>query len=386
MVRAHEPRAGPQGDSAPQILTADRLGRTLRITFLDSWWTASHDGSGTAVGISSLSAALRRLGHEVTVLRPPSGRGRLTDRILFNLRLPVRLRAEPTPDLVVGFDVDGVRWGGTVGRPSPYVVALKGVAWDEARFAQTVPEHGLLSTLGLVERRNARSADRVIVPSAYSAEVARRVYGLSADRIRVVPEPIDIALWDSLRGRGPTTPDRPTILSVARQYRRKDTATLLRALSRVRDAVPGVHLRIVGGGPELPRLRSLAGHLRLEGVVTFHGPVADDGAVRQAFLEAHVFCLPSRQEGFGIAFLEAMAAGLPVVAARAGAVPELVIDGETGLLVRAGDHEELAEALTRLLREPSTRARFGEEGLRRAGSYDLEPVGRAFLVAAGLTP
>ena len=359
------------------------MARPLRIVFLDSWRTAPHDGSGTAVGIASLAEALRILGHEVAVLRPKTDSGSFSSRILFNLRLPGRFRDRPVPDLVVGFDLDGLflRFGSALPR---YVVALKGVAWDEARFARSASERRLLRTLGRLERRNARRADRVIVPSEYSAGVVQREYCIPGNRIGVVPEPIDLAPFDRLRmaDRAPREP--ATILSVARQYPRKDTATLLRALPDVRRAVPGARLRIVGGGPELPELRALASTLGLGDAVQFEGAVPDDDAVRRAFFEADVFCLPSRQEGFGIAFLEAMAAGLPVVAARAGAVPELVQDGETGLLVPPGKPGALSETLVLLLQDRELGARLGRAGLRRAREYDLESVGRAFVAESGV--
>jgi glycosyltransferase involved in cell wall biosynthesis len=353
----------------------------LRILFLDSWRPAAHDGSGTAVGISTLTRALQGLGHRVEVLRPERGAGTLPGRLAFNLTLPSRLREAAPFDLVVGFDVDGFLWGPSSRRDTPYIVGLKGVAADEARFSRSAGERWLLSTLGRLEQRNAGHADLVLVPSDYSAGVASRVYGLPASRIRIVPEPIDLAPWDELRRSSPAPPERPTILSVARQYPRKDTATLLRALARVRERVPDVHLRIVGGGPEIPALRTLAGELELGDSLTLHGALAEDRQVREAYFAAHVFCLPSRQEGFGIVFLEAMAAGLPVVAARAGAVPEVVEEGETAILVPPGDPDPLADALVRLLQDPVAARRMGEAGLRRARRYDLEPVARAFLDA-----
>jgi glycosyltransferase involved in cell wall biosynthesis len=285
----------------------------------------------------------------------------------------------------VGFDIDGFLWRRSLrASATRYVVALKGVAADEARFAVAAGERGLLTFLAAMEGRNARSADRVIVPSAYSAGVASRAYGLPEGVIRIVPEPIDLSVWEGLRPCGGRGHDRPTILSVARQYPRKDTATLLRSLRLVRDVVPGAHLRIVGGGPELPRLRALCRELGLGASVTFDGPLADDRDIRMAFLEASLFCLPSQQEGFGIVFLEAMAAGLPVVAARAGAVPEVVVDGETGLLVPPGNPRVLATAVVRLLRDAEARTRMAAEALLRARRYDLARVAPEFLEAAGV--
>ena len=154
---------------------------------------------------------------------------------------------------------------------------------------------------------------------------------------------------------------------------------LIHATRAVAETCPKVRLIVIGGGPELPRLRKLAGALGLEGHVTFRGPVARDAEVRAAYFEADTFCLPSRQEGFGIVFVEAMAAGLPVIAARAGATPEVVEHERTGLLVPPSDPEALASTLIRLLTRPEERKRLGEAGTRAAKRYGLETIGRHFV-------
>ena len=359
----------------------------LRIAFLDSWRPSAFDGSGTAVGISSLTLALRDLGHEVDLIRPSRGAGSLPWRLAFNLKLPGLLRSGASYHLVVGFDLDGFRWASAADRSSPYIVCLKGIAVDEARFSRSASERIRLSVLGWLERGNALGADRVLVPSRYSAEVARARYRISDELLRVVPEAVDLRPWEEMRSAKKAVPsaantvERPTVLSVAHQYRRKGTATLLLAMQAVLKAHPNALLLIIGGGPELPRLRRLSRKLGLEPAVTFRGEVNEDDEVRAAFFDADLFCLPSLQEGFGIVFVEAMAAGLPIVAARSGAVPEIVEHEETGLLVPPGDARSLADALTKLLADQGARARMGAAGVRKAKAYDLELLGRRFLAA-----
>ena len=113
------------------------------------------------------------------------------------------------------------------------------------------------------------------------------------------------------------------------------------------------------------------------------GEIPDTDAVRDEYRAADVFCLPSLQEGFGIAFLEAMASGLPIVACRSTAVPEVVPDGEAGLLVPPDDPKALARALIRLLRDPLLRRRMGEAGMRKAREHAWEEIARRFVAAAG---
>jgi glycosyltransferase involved in cell wall biosynthesis len=214
-------------------------------------------------------------------------------------------------------DLDGFLWARR--RRGPFVVMLKGIIADELRN-----ERGwvrvLLSVQARWERTNTARADRVVVPSRYSASVAREVYGIPDSKLVIVPEPIDLADWrrrfaDAARPRA----GRPTILSVARMYPRKRLEDLLHAAAILRARIPDAQIRIVGEGPESARLRSLQRELGLGDTVVLLGEVSRSRLAVE-YTIAHCFCLPTVQEGFGLVFAEAMAAGLPVVACggRAG--------------------------------------------------------------------
>ncbi len=344
------------------------------------------------MAIGGLGRALEALGHEVVVHAPGRRTGRTLSRLRFNLALK-RFRGHDF-DLVVGFDLDGC-WLPALRGPTR-VTSLKGVMADEMRFERG-PTRLQFRLLSRLEGRNARAADVVLVTSRYSREVAIAAYRLDPDRVKVVPEGIELGLWpdpasggESSKRRGEEPARRaidrrrPVVLNVARHYRRKDTGTLLRAMVGVVDALPNAELRIVGAGPELRAHRTLARDLGLTDSVRFLGEMADRDAVRREYAAADVFALPSLQEGFGIVFLEAMASRLPVVAARAGAAPEVVPDGEAGLLVPPGDPRALAEAVTRLLGDPELRARMGAAGRRRAETFDWARVAARFLDATRL--
>lgn len=166
-------------------------------------------------------------------------------------------------------------------------------------------------------------------------------------------------------GLGPTA---PVIVIVSRLTPWKGHRTLLEAMVRLRETWPEVALLVVGAvafwdaGYE-DELKQYAADLGLGEAVRWLGERED---VAELLRLADVFCLPSRQEPFGRAIVEAMAVGKPVVACRSGGVPEVVVEGETGLLVADDAPEELAEALATVLASGDLARRLGEAGHARA--------------------
>jgi len=350
----------------------------LRFTVLSSTPANPTEGSGTFVALDGLMRGLTGLGHRVTFrpLRIRLGFHTL-DRWLYNAGIALR---PPDADLVLGVDLDGFLWaGGRARRPRvPFVVALKGIIADELRN-----ERGWVRTLLGVqarwERANVHRADLVVVPSRYSAGVAADLYRLSPAKIAVVPEPIDLAEWRRrFAAAKRRAPSRPTVLAVARTYPRKRLDDLLRAAALLRRRIPDVQVRIVGDGPMSDDLRRLSTELGLDGVAALLGEVSR-AELSVEYVSADCFCLPTIQEGFGLVFAEAMAAGLPVVACRAAAVPEIVADGQTGLLVNPRRPDELASAMEKLLMDDGLRNDFADRARRRVEAYDLDRVARAFM-------
>jgi glycosyltransferase involved in cell wall biosynthesis len=311
-------------------------------------------------------------------IRPlgPRTRFHTLDRWLYNAGVACRPPREV--DLVVGVDLDGFLWASR--RRVPFVANLKGIIADERRHERGWVR-ALLGVQARWERANARRADLVVVPSRYSAEVAVREYGVRRERIAVVPEAIELEGWEVARAQARRRPAmRPVVLSVARMYPRKRLGDLLQAAALLRSRVPEVQVRIVGRGPEWSALQRLHAALGLGEAVVFLGDVSFE-QLAEEYVAADCFCLPSVQEGFGIVFLEAMAASLPVVACRAAAVPEVVLDGRTGLLVRPRDPAALAGALEALLGDRARAKMLGEEGRRHAAAFAPEMVARRFLDA-----
>lgn len=149
--------------------------------------------------------------------------------------------------------------------------------------------------------------------------------------------------------------------TVARLTEQKDLATLIHAFGKINEA-HDAHLVIVGRGEQRTDLEQLVSERELESAVTFTGFREDIPALMHTF---DVFALPSRWEGFGVVFLEAMAARTPVVASDTSAIPEVVNDGETGYLCPPGNAEAFADALSRLLSDSPLREEMGEAGRQR---------------------
>jgi glycosyltransferase involved in cell wall biosynthesis len=349
----------------------------MQIAFIDSWIQTIAEGSGTAAGIGGLQRALLARGHRVSRLAPPMCRpANLTARrLLFNAALPALLRTFRY-DLVLGFDIDGWQWSRARGG-SPYLASIKGVIAEEMQH-EGGQVRALFEVLSRLEAANARHADAVLTTSDYCRRAIGRHYGIAHEKVRLVPEGIDLPRWQRLAAAEAHTSDGATILCVARQYPRKHVADLLRALPAVRRAVPRAHAIIAGDGPEHGALRALATQLGLGEAVRFTGALPDDELAR-LYRHADVFCLPSVQEGFGIVFLEAMANALPVVATTGAAIPEVVPQRRAGTLVAPGDHAALADALIELLSDAALRRAYGEAGQAHVAQFGWDRVAGVFL-------
>jgi glycosyltransferase involved in cell wall biosynthesis len=172
----------------------------------------------------------------------------------------------------------------------------------------------------------------------------------------VIHNAVDVASFRTTNGAaGPAR-----IVGVGRFAYPKDFSTLLAALELVG---AGYRAALVGDGPGLGEVVTA---LRARGLSDRVELLGARGDVSDVLARSDVFVLSSRSEGFPVSILEAMAAGLPVVATDVGGVAEAVVDGETGILVPAGDPEALAAALGRLVADPALRRRLGAAGRTRA--------------------
>ena len=301
-------------------------------------------------GEGEIAEALRRLGIPVAVLPLPPLRPWTAPAILRSLRALSALLKEWRPTLVHAHGSRGALYAGLTARRIHIPVI-----WH-VRIADRDP---LLDGVLL-----ALSA-RVI---AISQAVRARFDGSRhAGKVRVVYNGVEPGNWISAE-RPVFAAARPVVLLVGRLSPGKGQATLVRAAPAVLAQVPAARFVLLGADSdgEADRLHRLANQLGVGHALEIRPWVGDP---RPAFYEADVVTLPSRSEGFGRVLVEAACLAKPVVASRVGGIPEVVVDGETGLLVPPDDPPALAEALIRLLTDANQRARLGKAARERALIY-----------------
>jgi glycosyltransferase involved in cell wall biosynthesis len=223
--------------------------------------------------------------------------------------------------------------------------------------------HGAASTLFLWLDRLVRPlTTSFICVSGQTRDAGIAARTCHRDRTIVIANAVDVAAAPLATLDG----EPPRVVSVGRLKEPKDFSGLVRSLAGTR--VPFT-AAIIGDGPDRPEIDNAISETGLEESFELLGE-RDDVAAQLA--ASDLFVLSSRSEGMPMSVLEAMAAGLPVVASAVGGVPELVVDGVTGLLVTAGDDVPLRQALARLLADAALRRSLGEAGRRRAEEkFDL---------------
>ncbi|MGC9023241.1 MAG: glycosyltransferase [Chloroflexia bacterium] len=209
-------------------------------------------------------------------------------------------------------------------------------------------------------RSVATFARRTICPSPRLAKVMATSFGIQA---KVICNGIDPGVIDAGDGLLLGTEHR-VVVSVSRLIATKGIDGNLRAIALLRGKYPNLMYWVVGDGPERPALERLASDLGLRSMVEFVGQVPHEEAIRY-MKSAEVFSLPSWQETFGLAYLEAMACGKPVIAVLNQGIDGIVVPGETGLLVRPRDLESLTEALDFLLGHPEEAKAMGERARKK---------------------
>jgi glycosyltransferase involved in cell wall biosynthesis len=338
--------------------------RRLKVAFVT---TRADAPGGSHVHLRDLSAAVKEHGHEVTIF--VGGEGEFTNELaergipfhsLRHLVRPIRpvkdwralleLRAalkRLQPDLVHAHSSKA----GWVGRLAAWSLGIPALFTAHGfAFSEGVPARAA-RIYRCAERLAAPFADCIIAVSHYDRNLALRHGVARGERLVTVHNGIE-DVDRKLRAE----PERPVprLVMVARFAEPKDHRLLLQALARLQDAQ--WTLDLIGDGPLRARTEALAASLGLTGRVRFLGIRKD---VAACLAQSQIFVLTSKYEGLPLTILEAMRAGLPVVASAVGGVPEMVANGETGFGVLRGDAEMLRARLAQLIANPALRVRLG---------------------------
>lgn len=238
---------------------------------------------------------------------------------------------------------------------------------------------------GSLKRRVMRSLYRSgnYVPVAISErnrELTASYYGLPVDRVEMVVNPVDVEKFSDANPK-PWGERSWDFVHVARFGTQKNHKGLIEAVYRVVNGVgveprPGLRIALVGGGPLEHEIRVLVDELGLKENVEFLGTRDDVAGILH---DSRCFILPSEYEGLPMSILEAMAAGLPVLATAVGGIPDVVEDGITGKLVPVGDTVALAEAMVLMMTGEPGLASMSSASKVRAMSYDCEITARRYM-------
>jgi glycosyltransferase involved in cell wall biosynthesis len=361
-------------------------------------------GGGPEANVKTLAPELKKLGHRVTVVytvgkdkvdagwsdsvrfcfAPAASGHYYAARFVGSYHAwPLRLRAWEQARAVLRvlteiereepIDIVEVTEGFSMANLSgywPVIVRAHGSDWTFRRFCgdgEAKADDWLMSE----QRKQLLGAQRTTALSTQLAEHLRDVLQLSSP-IDVMPYGIDTTVF-APNSHAPVNP--PVLLTVGRLERRKGVDVLLRAMPRVWQRFPDAQVRLIGNEGDLSRgdLLAMVPADNREQIV-FPGFLERDQLVKE-YQHATIYIAPTQYETFGYTVLEAMACGRPVISTQVGAIPELVDDGKTGLLVPWNDPTELAEAIIKLLDDPASAARMGAAGREKASNdFALETI------------
>jgi glycosyltransferase involved in cell wall biosynthesis len=240
-------------------------------------------------------------------------------------------------------------------------------------FGIRVVIHACRSELG--PDRGLSEADRIIASSRFVRSRLIEAHGLDPPCVTVVPTGIDAMAFTPVHAR-----DRkraPILLASGDLVPGNGIALLLRALPKLVRALPTLHCHVLGNGPEQPALARQAAALGLAGHVHFLGQPWQE-AMPSFYADADLFVLPGNEPG-DTALLQAAAAGLPIVAVDQGSNPEIVREGENGLLFDGGDPDELADLALLVLQNHSLARTMGHRGRAVARAHDWGAISDRFL-------
>lgn len=252
------------------------------------------------------------------------------------------------------------------------------LAGKSAKIPIIITEHDPFELTGFknaFKKYGLKTVSKIITVSLENQKLLKKLFPEHKEKIEVIQNGIDTDFWQSQvlkftendRHEIKTeifhaNEDTLIIISVAELHERKGLKYLIKAVSEVKEKYPNIKLVIVGEGPDRKNLENLIKDLKLENHVILLGRKKE---VPKLLKSSNIFVLPSRREAFGLVNLEAMITPLPIIASAVGGIPEIIKDGETGILVKPEDEKELAQALETLIADSSLREKMANNGFLR---------------------
>jgi glycogen synthase len=381
----------------------------MRLCFLTPNYPSQHGGSGVGTQVRTLARGLVRHGHAVTVVALANAgtpgasddqgvavwRARAGNLHWYAYKLPVlgrllvlalreleyaralyaplrQLHRQQPFDLIEATET-GAIWAALRMRHVPLIARLHGEEYTFHKYTPDLPQTPALRLCRAVQRAGLRRARLLISPSQAHAQEIQTELGQRCPPLVVIPNSLDSASFGAPIDSG----NNHTVLFVGRIERVKGVPTLLEAARLVVEACPDAQILLAGAAhPNLPQQEVSASieRLGLAHAVKLLGHLPQDQLL-ECYRSAALCVLPSHYETFGLAALEAMAYGIPVVASATGGLPEVLAQGRAGVLVPPGDVPALAQAIIGLLRDPLRRRQLGQAGRQHArAQFSIEQV------------
>jgi glycosyltransferase involved in cell wall biosynthesis len=361
---------------------------------------------GVSEAVCGLASALVARGHEVIVctsdsyngvrapreevmsgvsvrrLRPCLSNGLVAGRGVVNPFEVVRIVDVVRPDVVhlhalayLGQDFSCLSLSGR-----PLVITPHGPVWIRTRRKRLWSELQGRAYMWLLGRRLLSSAEIVVALTGHEIRYLQD-WGVHEDRIRVIPWGVGEDCFEAHTGqvfKARLGLGDPLLLFVGRLNPLKGPQHLLHVMPSICQVFPRAHAAFIGPDEGLGRYLILTAHkYRIANHVTVVGLVSRD-VLLEAYAACDVFVLPSHYESFGLAIVEAMAAGKPVVSSRIGGIPYVVEDGSSGFLIEPGDERDLFQKIMSLLVNEQLRTRLGKRGRELSRRYQWDVTARAY--------
>lgn len=347
------------------VISSLGLGGAQRVatTLCGLWLSAGHEVTVVTIDSESsdfyrLDSGIRRI--SLALVKPSKSAWQFISN---NVRRWLRLRSvilEYRPDVVISFlDTTNVMvLLATLGSHIPVVVSERGD-----------PERAPTSKLvGRLRRLSYPYAAALVVPTRHVAEWGRQI--VKREKVHVIPNPVlqpEVKRGDAVRFK-----PHHTVLGVGRMEFEKGFDVLISAFAKCSQKHPDWSLKIIGEGSKREQLALLVRELGIDGRVTLGKVIKHPGT---AYLDADLFVLPSRHEGFPNALVEAMAYGLPVISSNCpGGPAEIIRDGIDGVLVPPNDVEALVAAMDRLMGEGAERLQLATQALEVTERFSITKV------------